>query len=47
MNPGSTTLPKQNSPKSYMLIDGGKVYWKHLEDGTVYMEDVLNKDNNQ
>ena len=43
MNPGSTTLPKQNSPKSYMLIDDGKIYWKHLEDGTIYMEDVLNK----
>ena len=44
MNPGSTTLPKQGSPQSYMLIDGNDVYWKHLADGTVYMQDVLNKE---
>ena len=44
MNPGSTTLPKQGSPQSYMLIDGNNVYWKHLTDGTVYMQDVLNKE---
>ena len=24
-----------------MLIDGTHIYWKHLEDGSVYMEDVL------
>ena len=41
MNPGSTTIPKQESPRSYMLIDGTHIYWKHLEDGSVYMEDVL------
>ena len=44
MNPGSTTLPKQDSPQSYMLIDGNTVYWKHLADGTIYMQDVLNKE---
>ena len=43
INPGSTTLPKQSSPQSYMLIDGNNVYWKHLADGTVYMQDVLNE----
>ena len=41
MKPGSTTIPKQESPRSYMLIDGTHIYWKHLEDGSVYMEDVL------
>ena len=41
MNPGSTTIPKQDSTQSYMLIDGTHIYWKHLEDGSVYMEDVL------
>ena len=41
MNPGSTTIPKQESPRSYMLINGTHIYWKHLEDGTIYMEDVL------
>ena len=41
MNPGSTTLPKKQSPRSYMLIDGHNIYWKHLEDGEVYMQDTL------
>ena len=41
MNPGSTTIPKQDSTQSYMLIDVTHIYWKHLEDGSVYMEDVL------
>ena len=41
MNPGSTTIPKQDSAQRYMLIDGTHIYWKHLEDGSVYMEDVL------
>lgn len=41
MNPGSTTIPKQNSPQSYMLIDGTHIYWKRLEYGSIYMEDVL------
>ena len=41
MNPGSTTIPKQNSAPSYMLIDGKNIYWKKLADGSVYMVDIL------
>ncbi|MEE0435061.1 MAG: phosphodiesterase [Peptococcaceae bacterium] len=44
MNPGSTTMPKEGSAQSYMLIDDNTVTWRHLEDGSVYMEDVLNKE---
>jgi len=39
-NPGSVSIPKEGSPKSYMLIDGGTAYWKDL-DGKVYNSFVL------
>ena len=36
MNPGSVSIPKENSAHSYMILDD-KFYWKDL-DGNVYME---------
>lgn len=37
MNPGSVSIPKENSPHSYMIYENGKFLWKDL-DGGVYME---------
>ena len=37
LNPGSVSLPKENSPHSYLTLEGGKFLWKGL-DGTVYHE---------
>ena len=37
MNPGSVSIPKESSPHSYMIYEGGKFLWKNLE-GEVYME---------
>ena len=37
LNPGSVSLPKENSPHSYLTLEGGKFLWKEL-DGTVYHE---------
>ena len=37
MNPGSVSIPKENSPHSYMIYENGKFLWKDL-DGEVYME---------
>ena len=37
LNPGSVSIPKENSPHSYMTLADGKFVWKHL-DGTVYHE---------
>ena len=37
MNPGSVSLPKESSPHSYMIYEGGKFLWKNL-DGEVYMD---------
>ena len=37
MNPGSVSIPKENSPNSYMIYENGKFSWKDL-DGEVYME---------
>ena len=40
MNPGSVSIPKENSPHSYMVFDGKSFVWKNL-DGEVYNEKVL------
>ena len=37
LNPGSVSLPKENSPHSYLTLEGGKFLWIEL-DGTVYHE---------
>lgn len=37
LNPGSVSLPKENSPHSYLTLEGRKFLWKEL-DGTVYHE---------
>ena len=31
MNPGSVSIPKEDSPHSYMIYDKGTFYWKNLE----------------
>lgn len=36
LNPGSVSIPKENSPHSYMTFDGKVFLWKNLCDGTVY-----------
>ena len=36
MNPGSVSIPKEDSPHSYMILDGADLQWKDL-DGNVYM----------
>ena len=35
INPGSVSIPKENSPKSYMTFDGKTFLWKTLE-GEIY-----------
>jgi len=37
MNPGSVSIPKENSPHSYMTYEDGTFLWKDLS-GKVYME---------
>ena len=36
-NPGSVSIPKENSPHGYMTIEGNTLLWKTL-DGDVYKE---------
>lgn len=31
LNPGSVSIPKENSEHSYMLLDGNKLSWKNLD----------------
>ena len=40
LNPGSTSIPKENSPHSYMTLEDGHVVWKNM-DGEVYHEEDL------
>lgn len=35
LNPGSVSIPKENSHHSYMILDGNKLSWKNL-DGEEY-----------
>jgi putative phosphoesterase len=36
MNPGSVSIPKEDSPHSYMILDENACVWKSLEDGVEY-----------
>lgn len=38
LNPGSTSIPKEDSPKSYLIYENGVFFWKNLESGAVYRE---------
>lgn len=40
INPGSVSLPKENSPHSYVVIDGDRVTFHTLE-GDVYREEKI------
>ncbi len=40
MNPGSASIPKENSANSYMVTDGVHFAWKDT-DGNTYMEKTL------
>ncbi len=40
VNPGSVSIPKENSEHGYILLDGDKLEWKNL-DGKVWMENSI------
>ena len=42
LNPGSVSIPKENSPHSYMTFDGNAFAWKDL-DGEAYRRYTLNQ----
>ena len=33
VNPGSLALPKENTPRSYLVLEKGRFSWHHLESG--------------
>ncbi|MCI8471741.1 MAG: phosphodiesterase [Clostridiales bacterium] len=41
MNPGSVSIPKENSPHSYMIWEENCFSWKDLSTGDSYMEKVV------
>lgn len=36
LNPGSVSIPKENSPHSYMVYEDGLFSWKNIETGETY-----------
>lgn len=40
VNPGSVSIPKENSEHGYILLEGNTLKWKNL-DGKVYMEKTI------
>ena len=36
LNCGSVSIPKENSPHSYMIFENDEFLWKNLENGEVY-----------
>lgn len=41
LNPGSVSIPKENSPHSYMTLEGNTMQWKELESSAVFQELTL------
>lgn len=41
LNPGSLSIPKENSPHSYMIFEDGVFYWKDVDTGEIYHTCVL------
>lgn len=41
LNPGSVSIPKEDSPHGYMTLEGGTFYWKRLADGSVWKDAPL------
>ena len=41
LNPGSVSIPKENSPHSYMTLEGNAMQWKELESSAVFHELTL------
>ena len=38
LNPGSVSIPKQDSPHGYMTLENGVFHWKNLESGEVWQK---------
>ena len=41
LNPGSVSIPKEDSPPSYMTLEGNTMQWKELESSAVFHELTL------
>lgn len=41
INPGSVSIPKENSAHSYMMLEDGVFTWKDVETGETYKEAAL------
>ena len=41
LNPGSVSIPKEDSPHSYMTLEGNTMQWKELESSAIFHELTL------
>lgn len=44
LNPGSVSIPKENSKHSYIVFDGAEFVWKDVENGEEYMRYKFKKE---
>lgn len=42
INTGSVSIPKENSPHSFIILENGKFLWKNLETGYIYNSFEIN-----
>lgn len=41
LNPGSVSIPKEESAHSYMMLEENGIRWKTLEEGEIYHQETL------
>ena len=41
LNPGSVSIPKENSRHSYMTLEDGLFQWKDISDGSMYQDKAI------
>ena len=41
INPGSVSIPKEDSVNSYMIAEKGELLWKNVETGDIYLKYVI------
>lgn len=41
VNPGSVSIPKENSPHSYITLSGGVLSWRDIESGNEYRRELI------
>ena len=41
VNPGSVSIPKEDSPHSYLMLEEDRLFWKKVETGEIFREERI------